>query len=92
MQTVQASGASRQLMECQEAMHTVDDGGQGENLSSENIMNNLWVELKRRVHQRGPRNVKDLDGGTVSDPSPCILQPHQASYEKTQSCYLGKWR
>ncbi len=42
---------------------------------------NLWDELKRRVHKRGPRTLDDLERskslvqrGMVKDPSLCILQ------------------
>src|SRR4029434_184554 len=45
-----------------------------------NPMENLWDELKRRVHKRQPQNLKDLDpvwrNGLRS--MPCVHQPHHA--------------
>ncbi len=59
-----------------------------------NPIEKLLGELKRRVHQHGPQNGKDLKRFCIEEwpqiPYPCILQTHQS--EKIQCCYLGKGR
>jgi transposase len=51
-----------------------------------NTIENLWGELKRGVHKRGPRIWKN---GLKSLP---VFSHHIKHYKTTQSCYLGKGR
>lgn len=53
-----------------------------------NPIEKLWGELKRGVHQHGPRNGKDLKRFCIEEwpqfPYPCILHTHQSGEDSVR--------